>query len=180
MELKINPNIIDCDVLVIGGGVGGMQAAIAAAEGGAKVVVAEKADTRHSGGGAMGNDHFFCYIPEYHGDDFQTILQECAETMLGPFQDIDVFSQILLRSFEVIKKWDSYGIDMKPTGKWNFEGHAMPGRRRYHLKYDGWNQKPALTAKAKSLGVKIVNKVAMNELIQDETGRAPILNLMHQ
>ena len=171
MKLSIDPNIIESDVLIIGGGVGGMQAAIAAAENGASVVVAEKADTRHSGGGAMGNDHFFCYIPEYHGDDFQTILQECAETMLGPFQDINVFSEILLRSFEVIKKWESYGIDMRPTGKWNFEGHAMPGRRRYHLKYDGWNQKPALTAKAKSLGVTIVNKVAMNELIQDDSGR---------
>ena len=48
----------------------------------------------------------------------------------------------------------------------------MPNRRRYHLKYDGWNQKPALTAKAKSLGVQIVNKTAMNELlIEEETGR---------
>lgn len=172
MKLNINPEVIKSDVLIIGGGIGGMQAAIAAAEEGASVVVAEKADTRHSGGGATGNDHFFCYIPEYHGDDFDVILQECAETMLGPFQDVDVFTAVLRRSFEVIQKWDSYGIDMKPTGKWNFEGHAMPNRRRYHLKYDGHNQKPALTAKAKSLGVRICNKMAMNELLMDEaTGR---------
>ena len=162
MKLNIHPEIVKTDVLVIGGGIGGMQASIAAAEQGAKVIVAEKADTRHSGSGATGNDHFFAYIPEYHGDDFDVILQECAETMLGPFQDIDVFTRVLKRSFEVIQKWHSYGINMKPKGYWNFEGHAMPNRRRYHLKYDGWNQKPALTAKAKSLGVEIWNKTAMN------------------
>lgn len=84
----------------------------------------------------------------------------------------NLFSAILRRSFEVIQRWHSYGIDMKPKGHWNFEGHAMPGRRRYHLKYDGWNQKPTLTAKAKSLGVEIYNKTAMNELlIEEETGR---------
>lgn len=168
MKLNVHPEIIKTDVLIIGGGIGGMQAAIAAAEQGVKVIVAEKADTRHSGSGATGNDHFFAYIPEYHGDDFDVILQECAETMLGPFQDVDVFTQILKRSFEVIQKWHSYGINMKPKGYWNFEGHAMPNRRRYHLKYDGWNQKPALTAKAKSLGVEIYNKTAMNELLIEE------------
>ncbi len=170
MKLKIRPEPVRCDMLIIGGGVGGMQAAIAAAESGAHVVVAEKADTRHSGGGANGNDHFFCYIPSYHGDDFDVILQECAETMLGPFKDVDVFSAILRRSFEVVQRWQSYGINMKPKGGWNFEGHAMPNRRRYHLKYDGRNQKPALTAKARSLGVTICNKTAMNELITDGPG----------
>ncbi len=172
MKLNVSPEIIKADVLVIGGGVGGMQAAIAAAEQGASVVVAEKADTRHSGSGATGNDHFFCYIPEYHGEDFDVILQECSETLLGPYQDVDVFTKILQRSFEVVQKWHSYGINMKPKGTWNFEGHAMPNRRRYHLKYDGWNQKPALTEKAKSLGVRICNKTAMNELLlEPETGR---------
>ena len=174
MKLKIHPEIVKTDVLIIGGGIGGMQASIAAAEQGAKVIVAEKADTRHSGSGATGNDHFFCYIPEYHGDDFDVILQECAETMLGPFQDIDVFTRLLRRSFEVVQKWHSYGIDMKPKGHWNFEGHSMPNRRRYHLKYDGWNQKPALTAKAKSLGVEIHNKTAMNELLVDPSTGAVV------
>ena len=100
MKLKVNPEIIKTDVLIIGGGIGGMQAAIAAAEQGASVIVAEKADTRHSGSGATGNDHFFAYIPEYHGDDFDVILQECAETMLGPFQDIDVFTDTVRKIAE--------------------------------------------------------------------------------
>lgn len=119
MELKIKKEPIQTDVLVIGGGVGGMQAAIAASEHGAKVTIAEKANTRHSGCGATGNDHFMCYIPEAHGDDFQGAIRECLETLVGPNQDVNIFTKMLKRSFEVVQKWESYGINMRPTGKWN-------------------------------------------------------------
>ena len=165
MELKIRKDPVQADVLIIGGGISGLQAAIAAGEKGAHVVVVEKADTRRSGCGATGNDHFMCYIPEYHGDDFQEILQEVCETLVGPKQDINIMTLMMRRSFELVQKWDSYGIDMKPTGKWNFEGHAMPGRRRYHLKYDGHNQKPVLTNKAKEFGAEILNKTAIAEIL---------------
>lgn len=49
MEIK---NVYEADVLVVGGGVAGLMAAIAAAEKGARVLVAEKADSRRSGSGA--------------------------------------------------------------------------------------------------------------------------------
>lgn len=165
MQVKVREEVVQADVLIIGGGISGLQAAIAAGEKGSSVVVAEKADTRRSGCGATGNDHFMCYIPEYHGDDFQEILSEVCETVVGPKQDINVLTVMMERSFELVKKWDSYGINMKPTGKWNFEGHAMPGRRRYHLKYDGHNQKPVLTQKARELGAKILNKTAITEIL---------------
>lgn len=168
MELKVRKEPVQADVLIIGGGISGLQAAIAAGEKGAHVVVVEKADTRRSGCGATGNDHFMCYIPEYHGDDFQEILQEVCETLVGPKQDINIVTLMMRRSFELVQKWDSYGINMKPTGKWNFEGHAMPGRRRYHLKYDGHNQKPVLTNKAKEFGAEIMNKTAITEILVND------------
>lgn len=165
MELKIRKEPIQTDVLVIGGGVGGMQAAIAASEHGAKVTIAEKANTRHSGCGATGNDHFMCYIPEAHGDDFQGAIRECLETLVGPNQDVNIFTKMLKRSFEVVQNWESYGINMRPTGKWNFEGHTMPGRPNYHLKYDGHNQKECLTKHAREVGAEIVNHVTITELL---------------
>ncbi len=171
MELRRRKEIVTADVLIVGGGIGGMQAAIAAAELGVKTVVAEKADTRRSGAGATGNDHFMCYIPEYHGDDFQEILNEVSETLVGPWQDVCMMRTMLERSFELIKKWESYGINMRPSGDYKFEGHAMPGRRRYHLKYDGHNQKPLLTKKALENGAIIMNKTNITELLVDEQKR---------
>lgn len=172
MELKKKERIIQSDVLVVGGGIGGMQAAITAADNGASVVIAEKADTRRSGSGATGNDHFMCYIPSYHGEDFDAIISEVTDTLVGPLQDLDLLRLMMKRSFEVVQKWESYGINMRPfSDNYEFYGHAMPGRRRYHLKYDGKMQKPLLTKETKKRGVCIINKTVINELLTDDKGR---------
>ena len=171
MKLNVRQDVVKTDVLVVGGGIAGMQAAIAAAEQGADVIVAEKADTRRSGCGATGNDHFICYIPEYHGDDFNEIIREVTETLIGPQQDYDLLRLMMKRSFELVQKWESYGINMRPTGEYKFLGHSMPGRRRYHLKYDGKDQKPLLTKKAKACGAKIMNKTVMHQLLTNDEGR---------
>lgn len=170
MKANVRKEIVKADVLIIGGGVAGMQAAITAAEQGADVIVAEKADTRRSGCGATGNDHFMCYIPEYHGDDFNEIIREVTETLVGPLQDLDLLRLMMQRSFELVQKWESYGIAMRPTGEWSFMGHAMPGRRRYHLKYDGSNQKPLLTKTALEKGAKIMNKMVIHQLLTNKNG----------
>lgn len=173
MELKVRDEIVKCELLIIGGGIAGLQAAITAGERGVDVVVAEKADTRRSGNGANGNDHFMCYIPECHGDDFQLVISEINETMEGgPWQDPAMLRKMMKRSFGMVQKWESYGINMRPTGQWRFEGHALPGRQRYHLKFDGRNQKSALTKQALRNGARIMNKVFINEVLVNEEGRA--------
>jgi succinate dehydrogenase/fumarate reductase flavoprotein subunit len=50
--------LVQADVLCIGGGIAGLMAAIRAGELGAKVIVAEKGNVIHSGRGRAGNDHF--------------------------------------------------------------------------------------------------------------------------
>lgn len=173
MELKVRDEIVKCELLIIGGGIAGLQAAITAGERGVDVVVAEKADTRRSGNGANGNDHFMCYIPECHGDDFELVISEINETMEGgPWQDPAMLRKMMKRSFRMVQKWESYGINMRPTGQWRFEGHALPGRQRYHLKFDGRNQKSALTKQALRNGARIMNKVFINEVLVNEEGRA--------
>ena len=52
--IEIDKTPIECDVLVAGGGIGGLMAAIGAAREGARVVIAEKAHTKRSGAGATG------------------------------------------------------------------------------------------------------------------------------
>ena len=80
---------LETDIAVVGGGIGGLCAAIAAAEGGARVMVLEKANTKRSGSGATGNDHFACYYPKHHGGDpscanCSTALSGCAMTLCFP------------------------------------------------------------------------------------------------
>ncbi|GAI39370.1 unnamed protein product, partial [marine sediment metagenome] len=55
MSLKnVADDIVEADVLVVGGGIGGAFAATYASEQGARVVLLEKADVRRSGAAGMG------------------------------------------------------------------------------------------------------------------------------
>ena len=83
MDVKVRDEIIKTEYLIIGGGVAGLMSAITAAGLGVDVLVAEKADTRRSGSGCGGNDHFMCYIPSEHGDDFERVISEINEGMEG-------------------------------------------------------------------------------------------------
>lgn len=166
--VEIEKNIYECDVLVCGGGIAGLMAAIAAADNGAKVVVAEKCDTRRSGSGCTGNDHFMCYIPEIHGteDDFYKTIKM---SQAGRIFDKTLVYKFIRRSFEVVQDWEKWGIEMRPTGKWEFLGHAFPGRMRIHLKYNGENQKAVLTKEALKRGVLIENKTPITDyLVENE------------
>lgn len=160
---------IQTDILIIGGGPAGLMAAIRAADLGVKdIILAEKSNTRRSGSGSGGNDHFMCYIPEVHGNDPKQIIREQTKG-LSPFMGgMSYMNTWLERSFEMIKLWDGWGIPMKYNGKWEFAGHAYPGRPRIWLKYTGGKQKSILTDQALRRGVKIMNRVPIVELLKDE------------
>lgn len=166
--IEIDKTVQECDVLIAGGGIAGLMAAIAAADAGAKVIVAEKCDTRRSGSGCTGNDHFMCYIPEIHGsvDDFYKTIKM---SQAGRIFDKTLVMKFINRSFEVVQNWEKWGIEMRPTGKWEFLGHAFPGRMRIHLKYNGENQKEVLTNEALKRGVVIENKTPITDyLVEDK------------
>ena len=160
---------LECDILVAGGGAGGMQAAIDAADCGASVIIAEKANTLRSGNCATGNDHFQCYIPDVHGSDEQewlNLLANSQEARGG--RDIDLMEMLLRTSKGVVLDWESYGINMRPHGYWEFTGHCHPGLQGIHLKFEGRDMKRVLTKEALKRGVRILNRHPLAELITND------------
>jgi succinate dehydrogenase/fumarate reductase flavoprotein subunit len=167
MVTTLKERFINADVLVVGGGIAGLMSAIRAAELGVKVVVAEKANTNFSGAGATGNDHFMCYIPEEHGPDVEPIIDEFQLGQQGGLRDRNFIRTWLLRSEEIIKLWDDWGIPMKYNGKYEFAGHAFPGQPIHHIHYAGKDQKKIMTEQALKKGAEIVNRVMCIDLITD-------------
>ena len=164
---------IEADVLCVGGGIAGLMAAIHAAERGAKVVVAEKGNTKYSGSGRAGNDHFWAYIPEFHGQDKERFIKESMLGQMGYL--ISGLPTAVVRtwvenSYEMVRLWDEWGIPMSDNGKWDFSGHAFPGRMRTHLKYKGFNQKHVLTAQALKRGAEIMDRVMVFDLLGNAEG----------
>ncbi len=158
---------VETDVLCVGGGIAGLMAAIKASELGAKVIVAEKGNSLRSGAGATGNDHFLCYIPQIHGPDIEPIIQEFRQSPFGGMTNMHFVRTWFEKSFDIVKLWDSWGIPMKYKGKYEFAGHAFPGRPLIWLKYAGLNQKPILTREALKRGVEIMNRVMVFDLLSD-------------
>lgn len=163
---------IKTDILCIGAGIAGLMAGIRASEKGAKVILAEKGHALHSGRGRGGNDHFWCYIPEVHGDDVDLFMRESLKTpKLKTMQSgtgVKVLRTFLENSFDIVKLWDQWGIPMKYQGRWEFAGHSFPGDVLTHLKYEGRNQKKILIKKAEEQGAEIINRVMIFDLLRDE------------
>ena len=157
--------VYDTDILVIGGGVAGLMAAIYAGKQGARVIVADKANTLRSGSGATGNDHFRCYIPEVHGNDIMKVVNQTLGSM-GRFYEPNMCLTFLSRSFDIVKEWEEWGVQMRPHGEWHFAGHAMPGHLKPSLKYNGANQKKVLTAQARKSGAVLLNHHPAVELFK--------------
>ena len=175
--IKIDRNALETDVLVVGGGIAGLMAAIHAAEQGISVMVAEKANTKRSGSGSTGNDHFVCYIPEIHGPDIGPIAREVHNSLVGGYHDHCMTVKFLEQSFDRVKDWERWGIAMRPTGKWEFIGHAFPGRPRVFLKYAGANQKLVLTDQAKKRGVRIENHMPVIDVVTHEGKAVGVIGL---
>jgi len=160
---------IEADVLCVGGGIAGLMAAIRASETGAKVVVADKSNTLHSGAGGGGNDHIMCYIPEIHGTDIRPIIEAVQNSLIGGMRHTDFLLTWLQKTYDIVKLWDSWGIPMKYKGNWEFAGHALPGRPQLSMHYNGQNQKTVLTREALKRGAQIINRVMVFDLLCDES-----------
>jgi len=164
----------ECDLLCAGGGIVGCMAAIRAAELGAKVIVADKANPVRSGAAAMGNDHFQCYIPDVHGT-FEQFTRNQAHGQIAPrisMMDRDQWAYWFQTSFEILQMWEKWGIPIKYKGKYEFAGHGFPGKQLDHLKYQGEMQKPVLTEQTLERGAEILSRVMIFDILKDAQGNA--------
>jgi succinate dehydrogenase/fumarate reductase flavoprotein subunit len=168
MTFRMEEEIAETDVLCIGGGIAGLMAAYRASELGLKVLVADKENTLYSGAAGGGNDHFLCYIPEFHGPDIEPLIEEFKISLLGRLWPNKFIRLWLERSFDMVKLWESWGIPMKYKGKYEFAGHAFPGRPLPRLHYSGKGQKKIMTEQVLKKGAKIMNRMMVFDLVHDD------------
>ena len=81
--MDLADNVIETDVLIIGGGVAGCIAAVKATEHGADVTMLDKAAIRRSGGAASGMDHI-ATIPNAGITITDIVTQVCDDGVYPP------------------------------------------------------------------------------------------------
>ncbi|MDR1605044.1 MAG: FAD-dependent oxidoreductase [Gracilibacteraceae bacterium] len=165
---------IRTDVLIVGGGLGGLAAAIQARESGAEVVVLEKGHAARSGLAGSGIDHIQAYVPEFHQriGYTETDLADDQYAAGGPggLNRRDLAELYAFNSAREIRRLEEYGLrfrydDHDPNQPEGFrlvpQFHSVP--TSYH--FDGRDIKRVLSDKALALGVRIFNRAHARELI---------------
>jgi len=167
----------ETDVLILGGGIAGVWAAIAARRSGAKVTIMEKADTRRSGAGGTGVDHW-----GYAADNpCSTITPEemtsaLVENHFGYRSGISTYIHAS-SAYETLLEMEAMGGKVRDTDD-EFKGapfrddvtkllFAYDYTNRYCIRVWGANYKPLLRRECKRLGVELLDRTSATALLTE-------------
>jgi succinate dehydrogenase/fumarate reductase flavoprotein subunit len=168
---------IVADVVIIGGGVAGCRAAIAAARAGAKVALVERGHAKRSGCGGAGVDHWHGAVtnpcskvtPEMY-------TKACYDSMRG-YTGAHVRYIITKEGWDTLLEAEQMGIQIRDIRD-EFKGadfrddktklmFAYDYENRHVIRIWGFDIKPKLFAEMKRLGVDIHNRMATTSLLTE-------------
>jgi succinate dehydrogenase/fumarate reductase flavoprotein subunit len=170
-------NEVAADVLVIGGGVAGCRAAIAAARAGVKVAIAERGHAKRSGAGGAGVDHWHGAVtnpcskvtPEMY-------TMACYDSMKG-YTGANVRYIITKEGWDTLLECEQMGVQIRDVRD-EFKGAAFRDEatklmfaydyvNRHVIRVWGYNIKPKVYEEAKRLGVAIYNRIMVTSLLTE-------------
>ncbi len=158
---------LSCDVLVIGGGLAGTNAALAAAENGASVIIAEKSCLERSGDVGGGVDHFLAYLDT--GEDWDTqdaFLRYVERTGQGSAQ-LDIIEQVYCSELPAaLERMERIGVSLRMAdgSYYRTKGMGQPGA--YYINFKGKTLKPCLARAVRQAGCQVLDRVMMLSLLQ--------------
>ncbi|MFO1220152.1 MAG: FAD-dependent oxidoreductase [Burkholderiaceae bacterium] len=166
---------LDCDVLVLGGGIAGVWAAIAAARCGARVIILEKAATERSGAGGAGVDHWqWAADNPASGVSPEEFAQALIDNQGGYRSGISSYIQCA-SAYETLLEMEAYGGKVRDVDG-QFAGAAFRDAaskllfaydytNRTVLRVWGHDYKPRLREECRRLRVRVFDRVAVTSLL---------------
>jgi succinate dehydrogenase/fumarate reductase flavoprotein subunit len=156
-------NVIECDVLVIGGGIAGCFAAIKAREKGLNVTLTDMGYAGYTGATRQALLGFFVYNPEWGAD-----LNACMEaiTLKGEYLNDREWTEIVLKeSWQVYQDLKSWGADFRIESEQYFLKKYPPFTI---LPLGEYGTGPACRKRAEATGVKIIDRTMVTDLLKHD------------
>ena len=151
----------------MGGGLAGLNAAIAAAERGAGVVVLDKGKIERSGNIAGGVDHFMAYLES--GEPWDTrdaYLRYVQEEGFG-IVNVEIHNRVFCDELrDAIERLERIGSPLRDPGSGQYYRTASMGQPGpYWINFNGKNLKPNLAREARRLGCIVLDRVMAAQIM---------------
>ncbi len=165
MRIKGIDEIVDTEVLVIGGGIAGCFAAIRASEMGASVVLLDKATIRRGGSVGPGMDHISIGVsPE--GMTLEEAKKEAA-SMKKELVDPNVIFTIQKESYKRVLDLERFGVKVREDDGSYFIWR-IPERHGYFISYRGVDTKVKLAEAVRKTKVIVVERTMGVDLLMNK------------
>ena len=165
-KTKMEYDLIQADVLIIGGGTAGLNAAIASAERGARVVVTDKGGIERSGDIGGGVDHFLAYLNEEGSWDTREAFLEYVWKIGKGTGDPSIIDAVFCAELkDTIERMARIGAPLTQADGRIFRTKSMGQPGPYWVNFNGKQLKPCLAREVRRLGCTVLDKVMTVELI---------------
>lgn len=157
---------LSADILIIGGGAAGLNAALSAREAGYSVIIMDKAVIERSGHFAGGIDHFAAYLET--GPDWDTreaYLDFTIRSARGA-TDPAVVGKVYCEELKTaIERFETVGCSLRrPDGTFfRTQSYGQPGP--WWINFNGKRLKPLLAAAARRAGCRVLDRVVTGDLL---------------
>jgi adenylylsulfate reductase subunit A len=159
--------VFETDVLIVGGGLAGNNAAIAALEKGVRVLIADKSSLQRCGAIAGGVDHFMAYLGTDAWDTREAYLEWVGRIARGVV-NLSVQNAVFCKELEAsIERMERIGCTLRqPDGKF-FRTQSLGQPGPYFINFNGKQLKPLLAKEALRLGAEVLEKCSIQDLLTD-------------
>jgi adenylylsulfate reductase, subunit A len=159
------------DVLIVGGGLAGTNAAIGAAEKGAAVLIAEKGKIERSGDIGGGVDHFLAFLNEGGEWDTQDAFLSYVERIGRGTGHLSIIESVYCAELQAaIERMARIGNPLtQPDGSF-FRTRSMGQPGPYFINFNGKRLKPRLGRAVRNLGCTVLDKVMVVDLLTHQGG----------
>ncbi len=178
---------LTADVLIVGGGVAALRAAVAACEAGASVLLCAKGIAGRSGNTVVSTADISAYIPELGVDDSEEIFAADTLGSGASIADDELVRLLAERSGPSLLDLERHGItllrDSKGIDRTRGAGHSRARTYRADSKGLGPNKGLALSVplarRAEALGTRLLHRtpIARLDLVDNEVVGATAVNL---
>jgi adenylylsulfate reductase subunit A len=166
--MKTDVKKISTDVAIIGGGTAGLNSAMAAAERGLKVLVADKARIERSGAIAGGIDHFHAFLETGEPwDTRESYLTGWVTKISKGASNLKIQEKVFCDEVKAaIERVERIGIALRDpnTGKFvRTQALGQPGPMA--INFNGKLLKPKMAKEVRRLGCEVLDRVQVTKLL---------------